>query len=154
MLKKIAKFLTKNKLTLSVAESVTGGLISDMITNIPGSSYYFLGGVTAYSNNVKIKILKVKKDDIKKYSAVSEVTAGQMAKGVKQLTGSDISIAVTGIAGPAGGTLSKPVGLVYIAIIFMDKIVTKKFNFKGSRLSIKDQAAKKSLKMLLDALKD
>lgn len=154
MLKKIAKLLAKNKLTLSVAESVTGGLIADMITDIPGSSSYFLGGVTAYSNNLKIKILKVKKDDIKKYGAVSEIIANEMAKNVKILTGSDISIAVTGIAGPTGGTLSTPVGLVYIALIFMDEIVIRKFNFKGGRLSVKDQAAKKALKMLLNKLKE
>lgn len=154
MLKKIAEILTKNKLTLSVAESVTGGLIADLITNMPGSSRYFLGGVTAYSNCFKSKVLKVKKKHVKKFGAVSEIVAKEMAEGIKKVSCSDLSIAVTGIAGPSGGTLEKPVGLVYTALAHRGKTKIKKFNFKGGRRSVKEQAAKEALKMLLDQLKE
>lgn len=138
----------KNKLTLATAESCTGGLISHLITNVSGSSDYFLGGIVSYSNESKINLLNVKKETIEKYGAVSKQTASEMALNVSKKFGSGIGISTTGIAGPSSGTVEKPVGLVYIGLSFKDKILVHKFNFKGSRLSIKKQAAHQAIKLI------
>lgn len=154
MPKKIAKLLIKHKLTISIAESVTGGLISNAFTDIPGSSAYFLGGVVAYSNFLKMKLLGVKKETLKKYGAVSEIAAKNMAQGIRKITGSDIGISTTGIAGPTGATANKPVGLVYIALSFKNKIIVKKFLFKGKRLAIKKQTLWKTIEILKKMLEE
>lgn len=144
--------ITEKKLTLSIGESCTGGLISHLITNVSGSSNYFLGGVICYSNQSKIDLLCVKKETIKNFGTVSRETALEMAINICKKFKSDIGLSVTGIAGPSGGTLEKPVGLVFIGVKYLDKVFVHKFNFKGTRLSIKKQAAQKTLELLANSL--
>lgn len=148
--KKIGVFLCKRQAALSVAESCTGGLVGHELTNIPGSSDYFLGGVIAYSNEAKIKLLGVRKTTLAKYGAVSAQAAKEMAEGCRRVFGSDYAAAVTGIAGPSGGTKEKPVGLVYIAISDFKKAVCRKFIFIGPRLRVKQQACEKAMQFLLE----
>lgn len=145
----IGKMLIKRQITLSVAESCTGGLISNRITDISGSSKYFKMGVVAYSNKVKENILWIPGSLIRKYGAVSRQTAIEMAQGVRAIANADIGMGVTGIAGPAGGTKHKPVGLVYIALVTNKKRIVKKFHFKGSRQEIKFQASQAALDLVV-----
>ncbi len=137
----LGKILRHKSLTLSVAESCTGGLVGDLITSVSGSSTYFMGGIIAYSNDVKVKLLGCSEDDLKKYGAVSEQIAMQMAEGARKYIKTDIGISTTGIAGPTGGTPQKPVGLVYMG--YSDgknqKVIRK--IFKGKREEIKRQSA-------------
>jgi len=150
--KEAGELLSKHNLTLGVAESCTGGLISSMLTNVPGSSHYFIGGVIAYNNKIKLDILKVSAKTLKIYGAVSEKTAAEMARGIKDICCADIGLAVTGIAGPDGGTKEKPVGTVYIAMSTGKGITVKKFLFKGARIKIKTQAAENALQMIKNYL--
>lgn len=144
----VASFLSETGLTLAVAESCTGGLITHLLTEIPGISSSFLMGIVAYSNEAKTKQLAVPEKIIREYGAVSEEVAMAMASGVRKAASADIGIAVTGIAGPTGGSLEKPVGLVYIAISGPDGEHARKFNFKGSRSDIKEKAAVAALEMV------
>jgi nicotinamide-nucleotide amidase len=144
----IGLLLTMKRKTLSVAESCTGGLIMDMITNVPGSSEYFLGGVVAYSNELKMKKLKVPKSVLDKSGAVSEEVALAMAEGVKQFSSSDIGLSITGIAGPTGDTPTKPVGMVCMAIAWEGGCASRHYNFLGTRREIKEQSAIACLDML------
>lgn len=128
--KKFVKTLTKKKLTISFAESCTGGLLSSTITSISGSSKIFTVGLITYSNAAKIKLLKVPKKTILKYGAVSYETCHSMVKNLNKISKSNISISITGIAGPKGGTKRKPVGLVYIGVKIGKKIIVKKYIFK------------------------
>lgn len=144
----VGKILGKKRLTLAIAESCTGGLISNLITDISGSSDYFIAGIVAYSAGVKENVLGVSGKAIRKCDAVSKKVALEMAKGVQLLACTDIGVGVTGIAGPTGGTKSKPVGLVYIAFVTDRKKIVKKFRFKGSRKSIKLQAAQAALNLI------
>jgi nicotinamide-nucleotide amidase len=125
----VGQKLLKKKKTLAVAESCTGGLIAKMITDVPGSSRYFTYGWVPYSNGSKVSELGVKKELIEKFGAVSSEVAQAMAEGAKRKSGSDFAVAVTGIAGPDGGSDQKPVGLVYISIASPDGINTEKFLF-------------------------
>jgi nicotinamide-nucleotide amidase len=148
-LEQVVGFLLSMKhKTVSVAESCTGGLIMDMITNVSGSSSYFVGGVVAYSNEIKMKKLKVSKSLLEKHGAVSSEVAVAMAEGVRKQWLSDIGLSVTGIAGPSGGTAAKPVGLVCIALSFEEDSQVEKHNFLGSRREIKEQAAVAALDLL------
>jgi PncC family amidohydrolase len=144
----IGTMLRKRRMTLAVAESCTGGLISDRITNVSGSSDYFMLGVVAYSDKSKENMLGVSGKSIKRYGAVSEQVCLEMAKGARFLANADIGMGVTGIAGPTGGTRPKPVGLVYIALVTNRKYIVKKFRFKGSRRNIKLQASQAALELL------
>lgn len=146
--KVVGELLRKNGKTLAVAESCSGGLLSHRITNIPGSSDYFLMGAITYSNEAKIKILGVKREDIEKYGAVSEPVAAQMAEGVRKLAGADFGIGITGIAGPGGGTPEKPVGLVYIGISWEGGTEVKRFRFPGNRIQVKTYTTSYALDML------
>tara|TARA_Y100000816_G_scaffold291810_1_gene284467 strand:+ start:338 stop:808 length:471 start_codon:yes stop_codon:yes gene_type:complete len=128
--KKFVKILTRKKLTISFAESCTGGLLSSTITSISGSSKIFTMGLVTYSNAAKIKLLKVPKKTILKYGAVSYETCYSMVKNLNKISKSSISISITGIAGPKGGTKRKPVGLVYIGVKIGKKIIVKKYIFK------------------------
>ncbi len=148
----IGKLLTSRRKTLSVAESCTGGLLSNRITDIPGSSNYFISGVVAYSNMEKIRILKIKKETLKKYGAVSCQVAKSMAKNLRQMCGADYSLSITGIAGPSGATNKKPVGLVYIGLADKKGCRVKKFLFLGSRHAIKLQITEAALDMLRKSL--
>lgn len=146
--KVVGVLLKKNNLTLSVAESCTGGLIASMITDVPGSSDYFLEGVTAYSNESKKKILGVKNSTLKKFGAVSEQTAIEMAECIQKISGSSIGISTTGIAGPAGAVKSKPVGLIYIGYSDKNCSFAKKYIFTKDRLRNKDMASKMALEII------
>ncbi|MEL1228610.1 MAG: competence/damage-inducible protein A [Candidatus Neomarinimicrobiota bacterium] len=129
----VVKLLNDKKLSISTAESCTGGLIGDRITNVPGASQALRGGIIAYSNEVKTDQLSVNEKTIEKFGAVSEETAAEMAIGVKKLFSTDVGVSTTGIAGPSGGTKEKPVGLVYCGISINDKTLTFKNNFKSDR---------------------
>jgi PncC family amidohydrolase len=139
--------------TLATAESCTGGLLGDLITNEPGSSEFFLGGVIAYSNRSKRELLEVGEDILKEDGAVSSRTALAMARGVKKLFASSIGAAITGIAGPGGGGPGKPVGLVYIAVAGPGGETVEKHIFSGTRREIKRRAAVRTLDLLIAAAK-
>jgi len=143
-----ANILNKKKIKLAIAESCTGGLVANRLTDVSGSSKYFLMGIVAYSNDIKTNILGVSEESIKRYGAVSENVALEMANGIRFLACADIGIGITGIAGPAGATRAKPVGLVYIALTGCGKSIVKEFRFKGSRQEIKFQASQTALDML------
>jgi nicotinamide-nucleotide amidase len=135
------------KLKLAVAESCTGGMLGERITSVPGSSDVFLGGVIAYHNDVKKKLLGVRPEDLERFGAVSEEVALQMAAGVRERTGADVGVSVTGIAGPGGGTPEKPVGLVWIAIHESDA-KARRFHVVGDRAEIRQRAAQAALEMV------
>jgi len=152
--KKIVNSLIKKRITISVAESCTGGLLSNSITSIPGSSKIFTLGIVSYSNQSKTKVLKVPKKIIEKYGSVSEEVCLTMLKNLNRISKTDISISITGIAGPSGGTIKKPVGLVYAAIKKKNKILVKKYLFKNKgRSYIQINAVNKSLKLISNSLK-
>jgi nicotinamide-nucleotide amidase len=134
---------------LAVAESCTGGLIQNLFTNNQGSSNYLEGGVVSYSNDAKMKLLGVKESTLRKFGAVSKETVKEMLEGVRALFDVDYAIAVSGIAGPTGGTREKPVGLVYIGVNIEGKLLVKRFNFSGDRLQIKKQSAENAIYLLL-----
>ena len=144
----VASFLSETGMTLAVAESCTGGLITHLLTEVPGISSSFLMGVVAYSNQAKTKQLAVPEKTILTHGAVSEEVALAMASGVRKAASVDIGIAVTGVAGPTGGSREKPIGLVYIATSGPDGENVRKFNFKGSRSSVKEKAAAAALEMI------
>ena len=139
---------TGKSLTIGAVESATGGRIADRITNVPGSSDYFKGSVVAYSNEVKMTLLGVKKVTIENYGAVSEQTALEMAQGGKKLLGVDICISDTGIAGPSGATSEKPVGLFYLGLSAEDESLSQKHAFRENREGNKRNAAEAAVKML------
>ena len=150
---KIVKLLTKKKLTVSFAESCTGGLLASSITSISGSSKVFNMGLVTYSNNAKVKLLQVPKKTITKYGAVSYETCLSMVKNLSKISKSNISISITGVAGPNGGTKEKPVGLVYIGLKKGSKIIIKKNLFKSKkRISIQKATVNQTLKMILNIL--
>lgn len=149
----VAALLKKHNMTLVTAESCTGGLLSHRITNVPGSSSYFLEGVISYSNEAKAKILGVPMALIDSYGAVSAQVVEAMAKGVKELAGSDIGIGISGIAGPGGGTPEKPVGTVYIGLYSEAKgAISHKFQFHGTREEIKLVTVLNALDMIRQSL--
>ena len=151
--KKIVGILIKKKLTISTAESCTGGMLSSTITSVAGSSKVFKVGLITYSNQSKIKLLRVLKNTIKKYGAVSKQVCLEMLRNINKISKTNISISITGIAGPNGGTKKKPVGLVYIGIKKSNKIFFKKYLFKNKgRYSIQKMAVNKSLRLVLDSL--
>lgn len=133
-----------------MAESCTGGLLTNRLTNIPGASTILKLGIIAYSPSAKKKLLKVPSLIIKKYGTVSLPVAQLMAQNVRKILSTTWGIGITGIAGPRGSTQTKPLGLVYIAVAGRQKTVARQYHFKGSRLAIKNQAANQALKMLLD----
>ena len=137
----------KKKLTITTAESCTGGMISSAIVHINGSSKIFKSSVIVYSNDMKNKLLMIPNDLITKNGAVSEVIAFNMAKNSLKILNADLSIAVTGIAGPTGGSVDKPVGLVWIGIGTKEKIITNKYQFNGSRLKIRQKTTYEALKL-------
>lgn len=144
----VVNLLAERNLTVATAESCTGGLIAGRIVNVSGASSVFNEGIITYSNEAKQKRIHVKEETLQKYGAVSYETAKEMACGVKEVTASDTSIAVTGIAGPLGGTDEKPVGLVYIACCVLDKIEVRKFNFQGTRQQVRESTVINALNLL------
>jgi nicotinamide-nucleotide amidase len=153
MERRVAKILIRRKLTIAVAESCTGGLVAHSLTNIPGSSAYFICGVVAYANKAKIKLCHVKAETLKKHGAVSQETALELARNIKHIGQTRIGLGITGIAGPGGGSSLKPVGTIYIAVALGARLFFKKYHFEGSRLKIKDQAKNAALKLLLRCLR-
>jgi len=148
----VGKNLSKKKKTLSVAESCTGGLIGNRITNVSGSSKYFKMGLVVYSNKAKTDLLDISPQKIKKYGAVSKEVALLMAQNIKKSSGTSIALGVTGIAGPKGGTKTKPVGLVHIALVTDNKKIAKKFKFTGNREEIKHLTATHALALTISVL--
>lgn len=134
--------------TVAVAESCTGGKLGDALTDAPGSSDYFLGGVISYSNDAKIDLLGVDKAAILEEGAVSEKVAEMMAQGVMRLFGADVGIGITGIAGPTGATPTKPIGLVYVAVCSSESKECVRDVFEGTRTSVKDQAINRAIQLL------
>ncbi len=144
----IGKILTEKKLKIAVAESCTGGLICNRITNVPGSSNYFERGVVSYSNESKIQILGVNPETIQKFGAVSEQTAIEMARGVRNISGADIGISTTGIMGPTGATETKPIGLVFIGYSDGEREFAKQYNFADNRVRNKERTSQAALELL------
>jgi len=143
------KKLIKNKLTISVAESCTGGLLAQNLTKLANSSKYFQMGLITYSNQAKIKILKVNKNIINKYGAVSKECCKSMVQNLSKISKSKINISITGIAGPGGGSKDKPIGLVYIGMKKGNKIIIKENKFKSkNRFLIQKATVKTSLKII------
>jgi len=148
LLEQVSSKLIKEKLTLATAESCSGGLIAHILTNISGSSNYFIRGFVTYSNESKMELLDVDEDLLIKYGAVSKQVVKAMAEGTRKKSNVDIGIATTGIAGPTGGTIEKPVGLVYVAVSTKDETVVEKFQFSGSRIDNKESICNAALQML------
>jgi nicotinamide-nucleotide amidase len=147
---KISNLLKLKHFTIASAESCSGGLIANTFTNISGSSDYFDRGIVSYSNKSKMELLNVEEDILKEYGAVSEQVAKLMADGIREQSNVDIGISTTGIAGPTGGTLEKPIGLVYIAVSTSDKTIVKKFQFSGDRIQIKENTCNAAFQMLFE----
>jgi len=148
----IGNLLRQKGLTLGVVESATGGLISHLITDVPGGSDYYKGSVTAYSNEIKIKVVGVKEETINNYGAVSSQVAEEMAQGGRKILAVDICLADTGIAGPGGATQGKPVGLFYIGLSHQAGTCSQKHNFRGDREQNKQDAAEAALAWLKEYL--
>ena len=151
--KKVAQLLLKHHKTVSLAESCPGGLLGHLLTNIPRSSEYFKLGLVTSSYEAKEKLLKIPHGLLLKYGAVSEPVTRLMAQNVRKILKTDVSVSITGIAGPSGATKKKPLGLTYIAVTSAQKTTCQKFIFRGSRLSIKQQAANKALQLLYNFLR-
>ncbi|MCI9282403.1 MAG: competence/damage-inducible protein A [Lachnospiraceae bacterium] len=144
----VVKLLQKYELTVTTAESCTGGLLAGRLVNVPGASEVFREGFITYANKAKRKYLDVSKSTLKKYGAVSPETAREMAIGGVFAADCDVCVAVTGIAGPEGGTEEKPVGLVYIATYMKEKVTVKKYQFKGNREKVREMAVVRALDLL------
>jgi PncC family amidohydrolase len=149
----VGRLLAEAGLTLGTAESCTGGLIAHRITNVAGSSSYFLGGIVAYAYDVKERVLGVSHATLYDHGAVSEQTAQAMASGARRLLGTDLAVAVTGIAGPGGGMPNKPVGLVYLALSARDELRCERHVWSGDRESNKWQSSEAALRMVADYLR-
>ena len=151
----VGGLLLSKRLTLAVGESCTGGLIGDRITDVAGSSVYFKEGIVAYSNEAKVRVLGVKEETVNEFGAVSRESTLEMARGVQRISETDIGLATTGIAGPTGGTAKKPVGLVYVALVWpkMGVEICKEFRFSGKRREIKESTVANALDILRRALK-
>jgi len=150
----IGALLEAQGLTLATAESCTGGLVAHHITNTPGSSAYFWGGVVAYANEIKEGLLGVDPETLIAYGAVSEQTALEMARGARRRLGTSLAVSITGIAGPSGGTPEKPVGLVYIGLAAPDAEICQRHVWDGDRLANKERSAEAALALVLGYLQD
>lgn len=148
MVSVIARQLIQSNLTLSIAESCTGGLLASKLTEMPGSSDWFIGGIVAYSNKLKEHLLGVDSSLLSEYGAVSAQVAESMARGVAKATGSDVSISITGTAGPTGGTDEKPIGTVYMALLAHGQTTGHHFHFSGSRKEIQEITAQSALNLI------
>jgi PncC family amidohydrolase len=149
----IGDLLRRHGLRLALAESCTGGLIGHRVTNIPGSSTYYVGSVTAYAYEAKVRLLSVRWGTLERYGAVSAETVLEMARGVRHALAADIGVSVSGIAGPGGGTPEKPVGTVWFGLSADGHEHAEVHHFKGERVSIKEQSAEAALSILVDYLR-
>jgi PncC family amidohydrolase len=148
----LGELLSDSGLTISVAESFTGGMIGHVITNAPGSSRYFEGGVIAYANEVKMEILGVSEQTLIDHGAVSRETVLEMARGVRAALNTDIGISSSGIAGPEGGSAQKPVGMAWIGLSASNTEYAEQFLFQGDRLQIKEQGVQTAIQRVIDFL--
>lgn len=148
----IVDFMKENNLTLGVAESCSGGMLSSRLIGIPGISDVYRAGLVTYSNEAKQSLLGVSKETLKLHGAVSEETAKEMVEGTLRVTGADYAVSITGIAGPGGGTKEKPVGLVYIACGNKDVITVKRNLFDGDRQRVREASTETALQMLKEEL--
>jgi PncC family amidohydrolase len=148
----VGESLSRHGLRLAAAESCTGGLIGHLLTNVAGSSTYYMGSVTAYANEAKAHILGVSWETLEKYGAVSSETVIEMARGVRIALAADIGISVSGIAGPGGGTPEKPVGTVWIGLSSPLEEFSRHYLWSGDRLAVKEQSAQAALNLLLEYL--
>jgi PncC family amidohydrolase len=148
----LAELLRGRRLKLATAESCTGGLIADRLTDIPGSSDYFLGGFVAYAYEAKVAALGVSWDTLRAYGAVSRETVLEMARGARKALGADLAVAVSGIAGPGGGLPNKPVGTTWFGLVAVEGEWAQHFRFEGDRLQNKSSSAEAALQMLVDYL--
>jgi PncC family amidohydrolase len=151
---RLGELLKQRGWRLAVAESCTGGLVGHRITNIPGSSDYYLGGVIAYANQVKVDVLGVRWETLEQYGAVSAETALEMAQGVRRVLEADIGASITGIAGPGGGSQEKPVGLTWIGLSTGGFIKAWRYVWAGDRLAVKEQSANEVLRVVVAYLAD
>lgn len=149
---RVGELLRTGGLTLALAESCTGGLVGDCVTDVPGSSTYFLGGILAYSNLAKEQLLGVLPETLESHGAVSAECAAEMARGVARILGADCAVSITGIAGPGGGTDDKPVGLTYIHLVGPDAEVGRHWVWSGDRRANKESSALAALQLLVDYL--
>jgi len=150
----IGRILQERKLRIGLAESCTGGLVGHRITNVPGSSEYFIGGVISYAYEAKVSILGVPWDILNTFGAVSQETVLEMARGAKKIFDVDIAVSISGIAGPAGGTVDKPVGTTWVALVADDGESAREFHFNGDREQNKMSSADGALEMLLNYLQE
>lgn len=148
----VGELLRSRHLSLGAVESASGGLISHLITNVPGSSDYFKGSIVSYSNEVKIGLVGVREETLEKHGAVSPAVAEEMALGGLRVLGVDICVADTGIAGPGGATVEKPVGLFYIGLATENFLGSRRFLFSGDRLQNKEEAARSAVEWLKEYL--
>ena len=148
----VGRLLRERGETLAVAESLTGGLVASLVTDVPGSSDYLLEGIVAYANGSKMERLGVQEDTLIAHGAVSEEVACEMAEGVRAVLGADWGVSTTGIAGPTGATEDKPLGLVFVAVSGIGGTVARRHLFPGDRLEVKRASAEAALSLLLAAL--
>ncbi len=150
----IGELLRERGLRLAVAESCTGGLIGHRITNVPGSSTYYMGSVAAYAYEAKVRLLGVRWETLERYGAVSKETVIEMARGARRALAADIGLSVSGIAGPGGGTPDKPVGTTWIGLSAPGIDEAWRYNWPGDRLQVKEQTAEQALRMLAEYLRE
>jgi PncC family amidohydrolase len=148
----VGELLQQKGLWLTTAESCTGGLVGHLLTNVPGSSNYYCGGVVSYANDAKVSLLGVRQATLDEFGAVSQQTVLEMARGVRTALNADIGVAVSGIAGPTGGTPEKPVGTVWIGLSSIRGELVEHHQWAGDRISIKEQSAQAALRLVIDYL--
>ena len=151
---RLVQTLAEMGLTISTAESCTGGMVASAIIDVAGASDVYNEGFITYSNDAKMKYLNVSEEVLEKNGAVSEEVVRQMATGCRVATGSDVAVVTSGVAGPGGGSLEKPVGLVYIACAYKDVVEAKSFKFDGDRTQIRQQATKEAIEMVMNLLEN
>ena len=154
MEEKLVQTLAEMGLTISTAESCTGGMLASRIIDISGASDVYNEGFITYSNDAKIKYLKVKDETLDTYGAVSRETVLEMADGCRKETGSDVALVTSGVAGPGGGTPEKPVGLVYIGCAYKDEVIAREFRFEGDRYKIRTQAVNEAIAIAVETLEN
>ena len=149
---RLADMLVDQGLTLATAESCTGGGLSHLLTSIPGASAFFIGGIIAYQNDIKVKLLGVPQAALVDHGAVSSPTAGAMAEGCRNHFGTDIAVSITGIAGPGGGSSEKPVGLVFVAVAVAQRTRVSEHIFPGNREQVRQAAIAAALDLILQVI--
>ena len=154
IVEKLVQMLAEMELTISTAESCTGGMLASKIIDVGGASEVYSEGFITYSYDSKEKYLKVSRETLETYGAVSEQTVREMASGCCLATGSDMSLVTSGVAGPGGGTPDKPVGLVYIACAYKDTVIANKYKFDGDRYEIRSQAVEEAIKLAIQMLEN